>query len=87
MRNSYGPHKSVIDSAEETWLHRTERKIGVCGYINELSREELRTAIHDYREICMGYDRNGKGIQPLCVDVGLEDPSEVSKQATPTVAA
>ena len=62
-------------------------KIGVCGYINELSREELRTAIHDYREICMGYDRNGKGIEPLCVDVGLEDPSEVSKQATPTVAA
>ena len=84
----WSAQKSVIDKRGGNLVAPVPKgKIGVCGYINELSREELRSGIHDYREICTGYDRNGKGIEPLCVDVGLEDPSEVSKQATPIVAA
>ena len=84
----WAAQKSVIDKRGGNLVAPVPKgKIGVCGYINELSREELASSIQDYREICMAYDRNGEGIEPLCVDVGLEEPSEASKLATPTVAA
>lgn len=52
--------------------------IGQCGYLNALTRTELRDAIAQYREICATYPRQGVGIEPLCRDVGLEDPSTVA---------
>ncbi|MBE9103040.1 sedoheptulose 7-phosphate cyclase [Vacuolonema iberomarrocanum] len=52
--------------------------IGQCGYLNSLTRDELMTAIRDYQTICADYPRNGLGIDPLCKDVGLEDPSTVA---------
>jgi len=52
-------------------------EIGKCGYLNSLTREELFQAIGEYREICADYPRNGSGIDPLCSDVGLEDPSTI----------
>ncbi|MEO0947640.1 MAG: 3-dehydroquinate synthase, partial [Cyanobacteria bacterium J06641_5] len=62
--------------------------IGTCGYINTLTRAELSEAIAAYRQICAGYPRNGVGIEPLCSDVGLEDPSTVlhfrTAEAIPT---
>jgi len=57
--------------------------IGRCGYLNALSREELATAIATYRTICVTYPRQGLGIEPLCRDVGLEDPSTIGHH-TPT---
>ncbi len=56
-------------------------EIGKCGYLNSLTREELSQAIADYRTICAGYPRQGRGIEPLCSDVGLEDPSTVFESA------
>lgn len=53
-------------------------KIGQCGYLNSLSQEELYQAIDEYRKICADYPRKGLGIDPLCSDVGLEDPSTVA---------
>lgn len=53
-------------------------RIGHCGYLNTLRRDELYEAIEEYRLICSGYSRNGVGIEPLCRDVGLEDPSTVA---------
>ncbi len=51
--------------------------IGNCGYLNRLSRDELILAISEYQAICETYPRHGLGIEPLCRDVGLEDPSTV----------
>lgn len=51
--------------------------IGQCGYLNDLSEAQLYQAISDYRNICADYPRSGRGIDPLCSDVGLEDPSTV----------
>ncbi len=51
--------------------------IGKCGYLNELSRADLEKALSEYKKICVGYPREGRGIEPLCSDVGLEDPSTV----------
>ncbi|MBE7381736.1 MAG: sedoheptulose 7-phosphate cyclase [Leptolyngbya sp. SIO1E4] len=53
-------------------------EIGQCGYLNSLTRDELNTAIQHYQRICADYPRQGLGIEPLCSDVGLEDPSTVA---------
>ncbi len=50
-------------------------EIGQCGYLNALTYEDLSAAIVEYQAICQGYARQGGGIDPLCSDVGLEDPS------------
>jgi len=53
-------------------------EIGQCGYLNSLSQKELYQAIDEYKAICADYPRQGLGIDPLCSDVGLEDPSTVA---------
>lgn len=52
--------------------------IGECGYLNAMSEAALFEALADYRTICATYPREGRGIDPLCSDVGLEDPSTVT---------
>ncbi|NJN21978.1 MAG: sedoheptulose 7-phosphate cyclase [Leptolyngbya sp. RL_3_1] len=56
--------------------------IGQCGYLNRLTQAELYEAIESYQRICADYPRQGVGIEPLCSDVGLEDPSTVGQSAT-----
>ena len=51
--------------------------VGHCGYLNELSQAELYAALGTYKAVCATYPRNGRGIEPLCSDVGLEDPATV----------
>ncbi|MEM6458243.1 MAG: sedoheptulose 7-phosphate cyclase [Planctomycetota bacterium] len=51
--------------------------VGKCGYLNDLTRDELIATLAGYREVCESYDRGGRGVEPLCEDVGLEDPSTV----------
>lgn len=57
-------------------------EIGQCGYLNSLSQAELYQAIDEYQQICADYPRQGLGIDPLCSDVGLEDPSTVAHALT-----
>ncbi|MEO0885694.1 MAG: sedoheptulose 7-phosphate cyclase [Cyanobacteria bacterium J06648_10] len=52
--------------------------IGQCGYLDTMPQVELFAAISDYQELCEKYPRKGLGIDPLCKDVGLEDPSTVA---------
>ena len=54
-------------------------KIGQCGYLNALSQAELFAAVDEYETICLDYPRGGRGIDPHCRDVGLEDPSTVGQ--------
>ena len=49
--------------------------IGQCGYLNELREDELFAKLAEYQAICAEYPRFGRGIDPLCSDVGLEHPS------------
>lgn len=53
--------------------------VGQCGYLNNLSRADLFQAIDEYATICADYPRGGRGIEPHCSDVGLEDPSTVGQ--------
>jgi 3-dehydroquinate synthase len=52
-------------------------EIGKCGYLNQLTRNELDRAIAEYQEICAEYPRHGLGIEPHCHDVGLENPATI----------
>jgi len=52
--------------------------IGQCGYLNTLTQDDLIIAVSEYQTICAEYPRAGVGIEPLCSDVGLEDPSTVA---------
>ena len=73
-------------------------EIGQCGYLNVLTQQELYQAIEAYQQICADYPRQGLGIDPLCSDVGLEDPSTIGhtpmgslpdyqEEPTPTLSA
>ena len=57
-------------------------KIGQCSYLNALSRTELFQALDEYAAICADYPRAGRGIEPHCSDVGLEDPSTVGQPSS-----
>lgn len=52
-------------------------EIGHCAYLNALDQADLYGAIDTYQQRCAQYPRQGLGIDPLCSDVGLEDPSTV----------
>ena len=52
-------------------------EIGKCGYLNEMTKENLFKYIREYQAVVAKYPREGKGIEPLCSDVGLEDPGTV----------
>lgn len=52
-------------------------KIGECGYLNDLSRQALSKSLDKYYDICLEMPRKGHGVEPLCSDVGLEDPATV----------
>lgn len=86
----------ILENGDSLWssqLKMTEKRggnlcapvprgqIGVCGYLNELSRERLEQTLADYQEIVKSYPREGFGIDPHCRDVGLEDPSTVKQHA------
>ena len=40
-------------------------------------RDRIYSNIREYQAIVAKYPRQGKGIEPLCSDVGLEDPGTV----------
>jgi len=54
---------------------RAAWQIGCCGYIQELTFKEVETSIQEYKALCETFPRGGLGVDPHCVDVGLEDPS------------
>jgi len=50
-------------------------QIGECGYIDHLSWDGMQQTLREYKEVCSKMERQGLGVEPLCKDVGLEDPS------------
>merc|ERR1712190_79786 len=57
------------------------KPLGKCGYINDITREQLDKALVDYKQLCAAYPRKGLGVEPHCTEVGLEDPQ--SKKENP----
>jgi len=60
--------------------------IGVCGYINDHTREDITITMNDYKALVNAkYPRGGRGIDVHCHDVGLEDPSTVAGDALASI--
>merc|ERR1712151_689168 len=68
----------IMDSADRIWTCNTKiiQKRGghlcapvPCGQIGSCE------SIQDYKALCETFPRGGRGVDPHCVDVGLEDPS------------
>ena len=62
-------------------------KIGECGYLNKVSDAELSRYVDEYKELVtkkLGFARDGYGVQPHLVDVGL---GEMTAEATAHVRA
>jgi len=55
--------------------------IGQCGYIQDLTFEEVEASIQEYHELCKGFPRGGLGVEVHCREVGLEDPSIIVEPA------
>ena len=53
--------------------------IGICGYLNDLPHDRLKSQLAEYKNICNGMPRQGLGVEVHCSDVGLEDPSVTAK--------
>jgi len=51
--------------------------IGKCGYIQNLSRDDIEQSLKEYKALCTEFPRSGLGIEVHCADVGLEDPGTV----------
>ncbi len=72
-------HRKIIQKRGGNLVAPLPRgSIGTCGYLNELSRDAFFASLTAYRAICMTYPRGGRGIDPLCSDVGLEEPSAMA---------
>jgi 3-dehydroquinate synthase len=72
-------HRKIIQKRGGNLVAPLPRgEIGACGYLNELSRADYFAALAAYKTICAAYPRAGRGIDPLCSDVGLEDPSTMA---------
>merc|ERR1712190_670625 len=85
----------IMDSAERIWGCNEKiiakrggflcapvpcGEIGSCGYIRELSFDQVESSIKEYKALCETFPRSGLGVDAHCRDVGLEDPSQVDYQ-------
>merc|ERR1712176_206692 len=76
----YGSQVKIIDKRGGSLCAPVPRKLGQCGYIRSLPKDELEKTLAEYKEICSGYPRGGLGVEVHCHEVGLDDPSIVAKK-------
>merc|ERR1712196_404859 len=67
-------HLAMIEKRGGNLCAPVPKPLGKTGYINDLTREQLDKTMDEYKAIASKYPRNGMGVDPHCVDVGLEDP-------------
>merc|ERR1719346_70589 len=74
-------HVAMVEKRGGNLCAPVPKPLGKCGYINDITREQLDKALVDYKQLCTAYPRKGLGVEPHCVEVGLEDPQ--SKKENP----
>ncbi|MBD2059776.1 sedoheptulose 7-phosphate cyclase [Oculatella sp. FACHB-28] len=59
--------------------------IGVCHFVNDLTRQELDAALHQHKQLCADYPRAGAGVDAYVSDTGasqtVEEPTLVGGKA------
>merc|ERR1719367_155363 len=77
-------HLAMVEKRGGNLCAPVPKPLGRCGYINDLSREQLNMRLVEYKALCASYPRGGMGVEAHCVEVGLEDPQ--SKKENPMKA-
>merc|ERR1712157_697763 len=77
----YGSQVKIIDKRGGSLCAPVPKKLGRCGYIQSLPKDEVEKTLAEYKEICSGYPRGGLGVEVHCHEVGLDDPSVVAKKS------
>merc|ERR1739844_301866 len=77
-------HLAMVEKRGGNLCAPVPKPLGRCGYINDISKEQLELRLKEYKALCATYPRNGLGVDPHCTDVGLEDPQ--SKKENPMKA-
>merc|ERR1719464_2683639 len=77
-------HLAMVEKRGGNLCAPVPKPLGRCGYINDISKEQLELRLKEYKALCTTYPRNGLGVEPHCTDVGLEDPQ--SKKENPMKA-
>jgi caffeoyl-CoA O-methyltransferase len=77
-------HLAMVEKRGGNLCAPVPKPLGRCGYINDVSREQLNERLVEYKALCAAYPRAGLGVEPHCVEVGLEDPQ--SKKENPMKA-
>jgi len=77
-------HLAMVEKRGGNLCAPVPKPLGRCGYINDLSMEQLTVRLAEYKVLCAAYPRGGMGVEAHCVEVGLEDPQ--SKKGNPMKA-
>lgn len=67
-------HLGIVEKRGGNLCAPIPKPLGFSGYLNDMSKEMLAQRMNEYKEIVSKYPRDGRGVEELCVDVGLEDP-------------
>eukprot|EP00930_Biecheleria_cincta_P037664 TRINITY_DN2587_c0_g1_i2.p1 TRINITY_DN2587_c0_g1~~TRINITY_DN2587_c0_g1_i2.p1 ORF type:complete len:743 (-),score=166.13 TRINITY_DN2587_c0_g1_i2:480-2642(-) len=67
-------HLGIVEKRGGNLCAPIPKPLGFSGYLNDMTKELLAQRMHEYKEIVSKYPRGGRGVEELCVDVGLEDP-------------
>lgn len=67
-------HLGIVEKRGGNLCAPIPKPLGFSGYLNDMTKEMLAQRMNEYKEIVSKYPRDGRGVEELCVDVGLEDP-------------
>merc|ERR1719446_1987979 len=73
-------HLGIVEKRGGNLCAPIPKPLGFSGYLNDMSKELLASRMHEYKELVSKYPRGGRGVEELCVDVGLEDPQSKKMQ-------
>jgi len=67
-------HLGIVEKRGGNLCAPIPKPLGFSGYLNDMTKELLAQRMHEYKDLVSKYPRGGRGVEELCVDVGLEDP-------------
>jgi 3-dehydroquinate synthase len=73
-------HLGIVEKRGGNLCAPIPKPLGFSGYLNDMSKELLAQRMHEYKELVSKYPRGGRGVEELCVEVGLEDPQSKKMQ-------
>merc|ERR1719440_1351765 len=73
-------HLGIVEKRGGNLCAPIPKPLGFSGYLNDMTKDMLAQRMHEYKELVSKYPRGGRGVEELCVEVGLEDPQSKKMQ-------